>query len=75
VNLSGAGAVERGMRTILLALLFSSALSFTPAPLPIVDPELTLTAANGKDGGKKKKDEEKEEDYALKMKAETAFIS
>ena len=65
-----------GMRTLLLAALFATGLSFASPSLPaVVDPEPTLTAAGGKDGGKKKKDEEKEEDCALKLNAVTAPIS
>ena len=75
MNLHRRSAVERGMRTLLLAALFASGLSFA-APPSIVDPELAITAANGKDGGKKKKDDkEKEEDYALKLKVARSVIS
>ena len=69
MNQRGRGRVEVGMRTLLLAALFATGLSFASPSLPaVVDPEPTLTAAGGKDGGKKKKDEEKEEDCALSMR-------
>lgn len=63
------------MRTILLAALLTSGLSFVSPVLPTCDPNPTVTAANGKDGGKKKKDEEKEEDYALRLGFTAAAIS
>ena len=75
MNLYRPGPVERGMRTLLFAALFATASSFSPAPLPISDPDLAITAGSGRDGGKKKKDEEKEEDYAVKLRGEVALIS
>ncbi len=53
------------MKLLVLAALLASGLSFKAPSLSFVHPELSFTAANGKDGGKKKKDEEKEEDRAL----------
>lgn len=63
------------MRTLLIAALFATGLSFTAPSLPIGDPELTIGPAGNRDGGKKKKDEEKEEDYARSLKVVTAPIS
>ncbi len=70
MNLPGRTAVESSMRTLLLAAMFATGLSFAlPAPHP------TMTAAGGSDGGKKKKDKDKEEDVALRLTMSTAAIS
>ena len=65
------------MRTLLLAALFATGLSFAaPSLPPVSEPDLAITAANGKDGGKKKKkDEEKEEDYAQRASPQEGAAS
>ena len=73
MNLPGRTAVESSMRTLLLAAMFATGLSFALPALPAPHP--TMTAAGGSDGGKKKKDKDKEEDVALRLTGSTAAIS